>query len=50
MLEDVPEKRDDQPQEFRGFKNEGHHFSWMLVKLLKDSYDSSHPIHNALVV
>ena len=40
----------DQPEQFRLLKNDGHHFSWMLSKLLKDTYDLSHPIHNALVV
>jgi predicted nucleotidyltransferase len=49
MLEKVS-KQGKQPEEFRTFKNDGHHFSWMLVKLLKETYDSSHPIHNALVV
>ncbi len=40
----------NQPEEFRFLKNDGHHFSWKLAKLLKDTYDQSHPIHNAMVV
>jgi hypothetical protein len=50
MLEAVPDSRDQQPEMFRSFKNDGHHFSWMLVKLLRDTYDLAHPIHNGLVV
>jgi hypothetical protein len=36
------------PENFRNLKNEGHHFTWELSKLLSASYDSSHPIHLAL--
>lgn len=50
MLEKVPGERERQPEAFRSFKNDGHHFSWMLSKLLKDTYDSAHPIHNGLIV
>jgi predicted nucleotidyltransferase len=50
MTEKASGIRRTQPEEFRLLKNEGHHFSWMLAKLLKDTYDSSHPIHNALIV
>lgn len=50
MAKKVTEIKDEHPEEFRLFKNEGHHFSWMLTKLLKDTYDTSHPIHNALIV
>jgi hypothetical protein len=50
MLEGVPKDRGNQSPEFRLLKNEGHHFSWTLVKLLRDTYDPIHPIHNALVV
>jgi hypothetical protein len=50
MLENVTDVRDKQPEAFRSFKNDGHHFSWMLAKLLKDTYDSAHPIHNGLIV
>jgi hypothetical protein len=49
MLDKTSETRSDQSAEFRTFKNEGHHFTWMLAKLLRDTYDSSHPIHNALI-
>lgn len=35
---------------FRGIKNRGHHFTWALSKLLKDTYDSGHPIYNALLM
>ncbi len=50
ILEKEPFLREKQSQEFRLFKNEGHHFSWLLAKLLSDTYDDSHPIHNALIV
>jgi predicted nucleotidyltransferase len=50
LLDAVPDRREQQPEEFRILKNDGHHFSWMLTKLLKDTYDLSHPIHNALIV
>ena len=50
MTEEVSDVRQDQPEAFRLFKNQGHHFSWMLIKLLKDTYDESHAIHNAIVV
>ena len=50
MLETVTDVREDHPEAFRLLKNDGHHFSWLLAKLLKDTYDVSHPIHNALVV
>ena len=42
-------KTHDEYPEFRDLKNAGHHFSWELARLLKQTYDSSHPIHNALI-
>lgn len=39
-----------QSEQFRRLKNDGHHFSLMLGKLLKDTYGAEHPIHNALIV
>jgi predicted nucleotidyltransferase len=37
-------------EKFRELKNEGHHFTWELSKLLNTTYDSSHPIHLALIL
>lgn len=35
---------------FRTLKDKGHHFTWKLMSLLRDTYDSSHPIHRAIVL
>lgn len=35
-------------ERFRIQKNKGHHFTWALSKLLKDTFDEAHPIHLAL--
>jgi len=35
---------------FRQLKNGGHHFTWELLKLLKETYDQSHPIRRALIM
>ncbi len=35
---------------FRSLKDQGHHFTWRLMSLLRETYDSSHPIHRALVL
>lgn len=40
--------RDHHPEEFRSLKNKGHHFTYELSRLLSETYDSSHPIHNAM--
>ncbi|MEW8627052.1 MAG: nucleotidyltransferase domain-containing protein [Candidatus Thiodiazotropha sp.] len=40
--------RDLHTPEFRKLKNQGHHFSWELSKLLSERYDSAHPIHIAI--
>lgn len=50
MLDSTTDVRAQQSDAFRLLKNEGHHFSLLLTKLLKDTYDEAHPIHNALVV
>jgi hypothetical protein len=33
---------------FRRLKDDGHHFSWRLMSLFKDTYDISHPIHRLI--
>lgn len=40
--------RMDEP--FRSLKDMGHHFSWKLMSLLRETYDVSHPIHRAIVL
>lgn len=49
MLQRTTIDRNSHSDEFRLMKNKGHHFSWELARLLKDTYDSSHPIHHALL-
>ena len=34
---------------FRGLKNEGHHFTRELLKLFESTFDSTHPIHKAVI-
>lgn len=34
---------------FRELKNEGHHFTRELLKLFENTFDSTHPIHRAIV-
>jgi hypothetical protein len=34
---------------FRDLKNEGHHFTRELLKLFEQTFDSTHPIHRAVV-
>jgi hypothetical protein len=34
---------------FRELKNEGHHFTRELLKLFEATFDSTHPIHRAIV-
>lgn len=44
-------KADERTKEpFRTLKDKGHHFSWSLVSLLRETYDVSHPIHRAIVL
>jgi len=50
LTDAVTNNRDTHTQEFKALKNEGHHFTWALAKLLKDTYDTGHPIHNALIL
>ncbi|MDO8875122.1 MAG: nucleotidyltransferase domain-containing protein [Pseudolabrys sp.] len=33
---------------FRRLKDEGHHFSWRLMSLFRQTYDISHPIHRLI--
>lgn len=49
ILEKVDANRDTHSSEFRALKNEAHHFSWSLMRLLTESYPATHPIHQALV-
>ena len=49
MLQGTTIDRKTHSDEFRFMKNTGHHFSWELARLLKDAYDSAHPIHHALL-
>lgn len=39
----------ENPEIFREMKNESKHFSWALSSVLKNTYDSTHPIHHALI-
>jgi len=48
MLKETTEDRDQHSTEFRIFKNKGHHFTLELSRLLANTYDASHPIHNAI--
>ena len=41
------ENRDDST--FREIKNEGHHFTRELLKLFESTFDSTHPIHRAVI-
>lgn len=51
LLEGVsPGPASKSEEEFRDLKNRGHRFSWALLGLLKSTYESSHPIHKALVL
>ena len=50
QLDNVTEANRDKSQTFRILKDRGHHFSWELLSLLKQTYESSHPIHRALVL
>lgn len=49
-LEQLPTEHRDSDSIFRDLKNEGHHFTWALMKLLKDTFEESHPIHRSLVL
>ena len=42
------DQRSQEP--FRRLKDIGHHFSWKLLAVLRETYDSSHPIHRAIVM
>ncbi|MFQ5329579.1 MAG: hypothetical protein ACE5D4_06275, partial [Thermodesulfobacteriota bacterium] len=48
MLNKTDDNRAEHTEEFRNLKNKGHHFSWELSRLLGETYDPSHPIHNAM--
>jgi hypothetical protein len=36
-------------EEFKRLRYAGHRFSWELAKLLRETYDVGHPIHNAVM-
>lgn len=44
----TPDKRDE--TRFRKLKNSGHRFSLELTNLLRNSFDSNHPIHHSLIM
>lgn len=48
-VEETPQSRKDQSEEFRDLKNCGQYFSWELDRLLHVVYGARHPIHHALV-
>jgi predicted nucleotidyltransferase len=50
MASKVTAERKSHVEDFNRLKNAGHHFSWELAKLLRDTYDVGHPIHNALLL
>lgn len=50
MTDGVTDDRDTHSPEFRRLKNFGHHFSFALSQLIKETYDSTHPIHRALIL
>ena len=49
MLNDI---RSERPHhiEFRDLKDEGHHFSFQLMRLLSDTYGVAHPIYRGLML
>ena len=47
---DAVSEADRLSEPFRSLKDQGHHFTWKLMSLLRDTYDTSHPIHRALVL
>lgn len=47
LIELASGKRQD--EEFRKIKNEGHQFTRELLKLLENTFDSTHPIHRAIL-
>jgi len=49
MLQGTTDDRKEHSEEFRKFKNEGHHFSDDLELLLRTQYPPSHSIHQALM-
>jgi hypothetical protein len=48
VLNETEMDRKTHTEEFRNYKNKGHHFTWTLSKLLTDTFDEAHPIHLAL--
>ena len=48
VLKETKEDPKKHSPEFQTFKNKGHHFTFELSRLLDDTYDASHPIHNAI--
>lgn len=47
---DLTKESEREHEPFRTLKDNGHHFSWRLMSLLKETYEASHPIHRALVL
>jgi predicted nucleotidyltransferase len=47
---DAVSEADRLSEPFRSLKDQGHHFTWKLMSLLRETYDASHPIHRALVL
>lgn len=48
-LNDVSSDSRSSSEVFTNLKNEGHHFSWALRSAFMNHYDSTHPIHKALL-
>ena len=47
---DAVTEADRLSEPFRSLKDQGHHFTWKLMSLLRETCDTSHPIHRALVL
>jgi hypothetical protein len=50
FCEKITVDRKTHTDEFRAIKNRGHHFTWALANLLKDTYGTGHAIHTALLM
>jgi len=49
-LENLPREEKDSDRIFRQLKNEGHYFSRELMGLFHRTFQSSHPIHMAVIL
>lgn len=47
-LDATTESARGENEAFRRLKDSGHHFSWRLMSLFRQTYDPSHPIHRAI--